>query len=104
MSGPDLTIVREFKRRAEAALPGRIAHVLLFGSRARGDARADSDWDIAVFVHDRPTPNDWRKLGAISFDMTAEIGLLVQFILLPLARMNDGSALTTSVAEDGIAA
>jgi predicted nucleotidyltransferase len=104
VSSPDLTIVREFKRRAEDAPPGRIAHVALFGSHARGDARADSDWDIAVFVHDKPTPNDWRKLGAISFDMTAEIGFMVQFILLPLARMNDGSAHTTGVAEDGIAA
>ena len=104
MPRPIQAIVREFKRRAEAALPERIAHVVLFGSRARSDARADSDRDIAVFVHDRPTPDDWRKLGLISFDMTAEIGLMVQFIPLRLAQMNDGSALTTSVAEDGIAA
>jgi uncharacterized protein len=25
---------------------------VLFGSRARGDARPDSDYDVAVFVHD----------------------------------------------------
>jgi uncharacterized protein len=104
MSIPDLALVREFKRRAESALPGRIARVVLFGSRARGDAREDSDWDIAVFVHGKPQPMDWRKLGAISFDMTAESGQLVQLILLPLARMNDGSALATSVATEGIAA
>jgi predicted nucleotidyltransferase len=28
----------------------RLERVVLFGSRARGDARADSDYDIAVFL------------------------------------------------------
>ncbi len=30
----------------------RIERVVLFGSRARGDARRDSDYDIAIFLHD----------------------------------------------------
>jgi len=30
----------------------RIERVVLFGSRARGDASADSDYDVAVFLHD----------------------------------------------------
>jgi predicted nucleotidyltransferase len=53
----DLSIPREFKRRALQAMPPRrIAKVVLYGSRARGDARRDFDWDIAVFVRGgRPT-------------------------------------------------
>lgn len=35
MAPPDLTLIREFKRRAETALPGRVVRVLLYGSRAR---------------------------------------------------------------------
>ena len=27
---------------------------MLFGSRARGDFKTDSDYDVAVFLHDRP--------------------------------------------------
>src|SRR5438874_9741392 len=30
----------------------RIERVVLFGSRARGDAREDSDYDVAVFLRD----------------------------------------------------
>ena len=33
------------------------AEVFLFGSRARGDARADSDWDILILV-DTPKVSD----------------------------------------------
>lgn len=35
------------------AYPGEIYLVQLFGSRARGDARPDSDYDILVVVKDR---------------------------------------------------
>ena len=33
--------------------------IWLFGSRARGDAEPDSDWDLLVIVPDCPTPADF---------------------------------------------
>lgn len=42
--------LRAFRRELENKLPGVIADVLLFGSRARGEARPDSDFDLAVLV------------------------------------------------------
>jgi predicted nucleotidyltransferase len=40
-------------RAALAEIYGeRLARVMLFGSRARGDAQADSDYDVAVFLTD----------------------------------------------------
>ena len=69
ISKPDLTLVREFKKRAEKALPGRIMRVMLYGSRARGDARPDSDWDIAVFIAGEPTLEDRSALSDIGFDL-----------------------------------
>jgi predicted nucleotidyltransferase len=65
MSAVDLTLVREFKHRAEQALPGRIVRVMLYGSRARGDARPDSDWDVAIFVNGEPTSRDRSVLSEI---------------------------------------
>ncbi len=103
MTSPDLTLVREFKRRAEAALPGRITRVVLYGSRARGDAREDSDWDVAVFTREDPKPADWSDRGAIAFDLLIETGSLISVLLLPLRRADDGSAMTVSVTADGIA-
>jgi hypothetical protein len=42
--------LRKFRREVEAHFPGRVVDVILFGSRARGDARPDSDYDVAVFI------------------------------------------------------
>jgi predicted nucleotidyltransferase len=47
-----LARLRAFRRDAEKLFPGRVADVVLFGSRARGDAKRKSDYDVAVFVRD----------------------------------------------------
>lgn len=42
----------------EKGLRGRLVAVVLFGSRARGDAREESDWDMLVIARDLP----WRHI------------------------------------------
>ena len=37
---PDIALAQEYKRRVLQAFDGRVAKVVLYGSRARGDARA----------------------------------------------------------------
>ena len=104
MSVADLTLVREFKRRAEKALPGRVVRVVLYGSRARGDAGPDSDWDIAVFVAGEPTSNDRDILSDIGFDLMLEHGQHVQAIAIDAARSPEQSYFVKNVLKDGLAA
>ena len=47
---PDLTPVREFRHRISGDF--RVDRLLLFGSRARGTARAESDWDVIIVSPD----------------------------------------------------
>ena len=104
MSTGDLTLVREFKRRAELAMPGRVARVILYGSRARGDARPDSDCDVAVFLKGAPTEEDRDVLADIGFDLMLEHGTHVQVVAIDSARTPEHSSFLRSISEDGLAA
>lgn len=52
-------------RDALAAIYGeRLERVVLFGSRARGEARPDSDYDVAVFLLE--LPDRWAELDRLA--------------------------------------
>lgn len=104
MPSVDLTLIREFKLRAEKALPGRIVRVMLYGSRARGDARPDSDWDVAVFVTGAPSSQDRGILADIGHDLMLESGQYLQTIAIDSARTPERSHFVHNVLKDGLAA
>jgi predicted nucleotidyltransferase len=50
----DLTTLDQSIEALKRGLGDRLVAVVLFGSRARGEARQDSDWDLLVLAHDLP--------------------------------------------------
>ena len=63
-------VLLRFRRAVDDVYGARnIERVVLFGSRARGNARPDSDYDIAVFLND---PGElWEEPGKLSRITTA---------------------------------
>ena len=58
-------IVQRFKERVTEALGDRLDRIVLFGSRARGDAEEDSDFDFLVTVQ-KPQVDDKDRVRQIS--------------------------------------
>lgn len=57
-------LIKALRAKAADILP-KGSRLALYGSRARGDARPDSDWDIHVLVPDNAssTSNDYIKFA-----------------------------------------
>jgi predicted nucleotidyltransferase len=61
-------ILKRFRTALDELYGDRIERVVLFGSRARGDAQADSDYDVAVFLKD--LTDRWREVDRIILVVT----------------------------------
>jgi len=60
------------------------AEVYLFGSRARGDFRMDSDWDILILVDDKKVTNQLEdKFRDILYDIELESGQIISTFIYP---------------------
>jgi predicted nucleotidyltransferase len=72
----DEPILRRLKAELERLYGDRLERVLLYGSRARGDARPDSDWDVAVFLRGYDGRHaEWSRLSDLAFDILLETGI-----------------------------
>lgn len=78
--------------------------VLLFGSRARGDWRPDSDWDLCVVLPDDVEPGAFTSVTL--WPLVSDIGIPIQ--VFPIRRSifeqkrRDINAVSHDVDQDGV--
>ncbi len=96
---PDLN---ELVRHLKQALGDRLDAVVLFGSRARGDARPDSDWDLLIVVHGLPLSplkrqKLWLQVAPEPWRLPAD-----PLLRTPEEWYDNPSSLALDIALDGI--
>lgn len=57
-------VLKRLRAALDALYGDRIERVVLFGSRARGDAHEDSDYDVAVFLNN--FIDRWQELNRLA--------------------------------------
>jgi uncharacterized protein len=88
-----------YKRSVELALPD-VEKLILFGSRARGQARSDSDYDVAVVVRNL---SDRRRVRRILSDLAYDHilgGFFIRPIPLTPDHLEAHAGRLTELAED----
>jgi hypothetical protein len=66
MNNQDTQLATSLKERFCASFPLRMRKLIVFGSRARGDAAEDSDLDVIALVNERD-PEIERRLEDITY-------------------------------------
>lgn len=83
----------------------RVLRILLFGSRARGDARHDSNWDFFVITDREPTRQEKQAIQAELSLRFAQLGFYADVILqsdaLTEARKENTGYLTYYALKEG---
>ena len=94
-------------KRLRAALDdlygARIERVVLLGSRARGDAREDSDYDVAVFLRD--LTDRWHELDRLA-DLRTEFledaDIFIDAKPYPAGAYRDRTTLMQEIRREGV--
>ena len=92
MGVPDTSIIPVEKLAAVGARHPKLRLLILFGSRARGDAREESDWDLGYLAEDGMDPD------ALLLDLVDTLGT-DRVDLVDLARA--GAQIAFRAAADG---
>jgi predicted nucleotidyltransferase len=76
LSEPESGALQAYLTAAQARFGSQLIEVLLFGSKARGEASPSSDVDILVIL-DRPTAEDLSDARGLGFDILLSYGVYV---------------------------
>ena len=97
-------VVLKFSAAVKAAYGARLERVVLYGSRARGDARPDSDYDIAVFLEDLTSRwDEVCRITDIELEIRDETGATVHAMPFPAGSWRDpASPLMYEIRIDGL--
>ncbi len=89
-----------------ATLP--VARIVLFGSKARGDADAESDIDLLVLTSRPLTAGEKAGVVRTLYPLQLERGVMLSTLEIPLREWEQGvyrvTPLRTEVERDGVAA
>ena len=84
-------VLRRAKEGLKKIYGDRLAGVILYGSRARGDSRPDSDYDLLALIKNHSKRADGDAAAKLSTEIFLEGGHVVSFLTLP----DDGLAQRT---------
>jgi len=104
MDPKDYEVLRHLKHSLEGRV--QLSKMILFGSRARGDAEPDSDMDVLVVLDGPVSKQSQRIVSDKAWEVGFEAGIVVVPIVVSRERWEKGperaSLLAMAVREEGV--
>jgi predicted nucleotidyltransferase len=96
-------VLRRFRSAVAEIYGERAERVVLFGSRARSDAKPDSDYDIAVFINDAGTfMDESARLAAVSTDILSDTGAVISATPFPAGAYRERTGFMRELRKDAV--
>jgi predicted nucleotidyltransferase len=96
-------ILARFRAAVTEMFGDRVERVVLFGSRARGDYREDSDYDVALFLRDMPDrAAEMGRLAEVETDILYDTGSVINALPFPAGAYQERTGFMQEVRRDGL--
>jgi predicted nucleotidyltransferase len=101
-------VLKRLRAGLDELYGARIERVVLFGSRARGEAGEDSDYDVAVFLRDLregDLANRWReldRLAGLRSEILSDTGAFIDAKPYPAGAHRNRTVLMSEISREGV--
>jgi predicted nucleotidyltransferase len=96
-------ILSRFRAALDKMYGDQIERVVLFGSRARGEAHSESDYDVALFL--KELPDRWKELHRLAdlrVDFIDETGAFFDTKPFLASAYHERTPLMAEIRRDGL--
>ena len=104
MNPQEKEILKKFREKVTERFPS--CQVILFGSRARGDAGSQSDADVVVILKNAPSEEDEEFISDSAWETGYTHGLVIVPVVFSLEEWESGperfSLLVKAVQTEGV--
>ena len=99
----DDPVLRRLRATLETTYGDNVERVVLYGSRARGGAREDSDYDIAIFLHNMTDRfKEMDRLADIGTKLLHENGMAVHAFPFHAGSYVERTPIMHEIRKDGL--
>jgi predicted nucleotidyltransferase len=96
-------VLSRFRAALDEIYGTRLERVVLYGSRARGDERPDSDYDIAVFIEDPGSlGGELHRLASLTTDILLDTGAVISAVPFRAGAYRERTGFMHELRKDGL--